>query len=81
MYLFSRQLFTLTALVLNLINHLIQQRHILIMSILSIRKESFIIYIYIYIYKYTLTHISLKDLLKHISTITDLAYLAEIKFS
>ena len=79
MYLFSRQLFTLTALVLNLINHLIQQRHILIMSILSIRKESFILYIYIYIY--TLTHISLKDLLKHISTITDLAYLAEIKFS
>jgi len=79
MYLFSRQLFTLTALVLNLINHLIQQRHILIMSILSIRKESFILYIYIY--KYTLTHISLKDLLKHISTITDLAYLAEIKFS
>ena len=77
MYLFSRQLFTLTALVLNLINHLIQQRHILIMSILSIRKESFMLYIYIYI----LTHISLKDLLKHISTITDLAYLAEIKFS
>ena len=79
MYLFSRQLFTLTALVLNLINHLMQQRHILIMSILSIRKESFIIYIYIY--KYILTHISLKDLLKHISTITELAYLAEIKFS
>ncbi len=52
------------------------------MSILSIRKESFILYIYIYIHTeiYINAHFS-ERFANKISTITDLAYLAEIKFS